>query len=180
MRLYLAAPDPDAFVSGGNTYNRNLGGALREMGLAVAISPLIPENPESGDLVVVDSILFDKISPETKIGRNHIALLHHLESLYPLKADRFEQVERPVLSRFSRFIATSDFTRRYLQSRGFARERIIVIEPVAPSLPIYQPPSTGKINALILANIVRRKGILEFLTALAAASVPPDYVLRIV
>jgi len=105
-----------------------------------------------------------------------VLVVHHLPSLEPgiSPDDPAIGLERAALPLFDRFLVTSAFTADLLVRRGFARERILTVEPGLP--PVELGPSTIEppFRALIVGNLIPRKGIRDLLFALAAAAVPGD------
>src|SRR5690606_16794341 len=161
-RCHFIIPDPEAFPSGGNVYNACLMDRLRESGLAVSWHPFQPGTlpEEKSTRYVLDSIDFTGIDrPSEQIPGNCIALIHHLDSLFPFSDAHFESHERSVLDRFAGYLTTSPFTRDYLVGRGYDPERITVIDP-APLLPRADRTPSPKVRALILGSCTPRKGQL--------------------
>ena len=98
-------------------------------------------------------------------------ITHHLTSLFPPKGisseTYFKTIEQVHIRRFDGFLATSDFTRNYLVRNGIPREKIYVCPPGIEPLTIEAKSSGQVFRAIIVANVIERKGILPFLKALA-------------
>ncbi len=183
MRLiHFLIPDPSAFPSGGNVYNARLMQALIARGEHISHNTFRPEimlaSPDT--LYILDSIYFGKIDePERQIPSRCIGLIHHLNSLYPLSEEYFQQKEKSFLSHFSGFIVTSSFTFHYLTDRGFDPSRISLIEPAPNIQPAIQRTRSRDVRALMLGSCIPRKGQLNFLNALAQSDLPPTYSMTI-
>ncbi len=100
-------------------------------------------------------------------------IVHHLESLYPPKnwtaLNYFQLKEYPSLVQFDGFLTSSQFTADYL-SINLLKQSKIVIPPAIDYLPSTNfSRKITPIKALIVANLVERKGILPFLQKLNAS-----------
>lgn len=171
-------PNTEAFVSGGNLYNRRLIDALRSNGHTVYESEQLRDLP-SGALLLVDTLLAAGL-PKAKAAKAGL-IVHHLQSLYPPKGwsaeSWFQKRERHWLQHFSWYLATSPFTADYLQSRGVL-PTAVVVEPGLAKLPGVTAKAPRPISALLVANLVRRKGVLPLLQAWERRP-PPGVELRI-
>ncbi len=171
ITLKFLLPGFDEFVSGGNIYNKNLIEALKDL----------PENPfsilvnsspfsntfSSEEIIIVDSIyLSDKQLFNELEDRKFILLIHHFPSLELLGEEReirFAQNEKRIFQRAKHLIVTGKYCRDFLIERGFANEFITLLEPA------FEQKSTGikraadDLHALIVGNLIPRKGILHFL-----------------
>jgi len=137
-------------------------------------------NPTSQTRYIFDTLYFENIRRDRiVIPDGSIALIHHLISLYPFSAEIFENIDRPILQKFAAFITTSQFTKIYLRSYGIDKP-IVVIEPALKTTISRTTPRAGKINAIMVNNIVPRKGVLPFLEAIVLEKIPPDYRIKIV
>lgn len=165
-------PDTEAFVSGGNLYNRNLIDALRERGHTIYESTQ-PEEVSAGLLMLVDTLLAPSLSPQ--LANQSGLIVHHLQSLYPPPgwrgADWFREKEWPWLQHFGWYLATSPYTADYLQGQGVSNP-VEVVEPALKQLPVVREKTAHPVQAIVVANLVERKGILPLLKAWAAA--PPE------
>jgi glycosyltransferase involved in cell wall biosynthesis len=164
-------------VSGGNIYNRELAKALAALttisvqSFAEAAGMIASKEP---GLYLFDTLELEQVSrlpPRTAEQRIGL-VVHHLPSLEPgeKETNAFAN-EHTRLRHFDFFIATSDFTHGLLKSRGFAESAILTVppgtssgndEPGAPRA--YEAP----LSAVIVANLIPRKGVLPLLEALAA------------
>lgn len=182
QRLHFIIPDPAGFVSGGNVYNRQLIAALIHAGAHVSHLPLnlllAPASPQTSYLL--DSLFFSQITdPTAQIPPGSLALVHHLDSLYPFSKQNFLERDKPLLQHFAGFIATSAFTAGFLEGHGFDPARICTIEP-APALAIRRTCVAGHtVQALMLGSCIPRKGVLPFLQALAPVQIASGYTLTI-
>jgi glycosyltransferase involved in cell wall biosynthesis len=180
-QCHFIIPDPNAFPSGGNVYNKHLISALARKGIHISHSEFQPHVflASTHTQYVFDSIYFNAVTnPSIQIPDNCIGLIHHLESLYPLSDAIFEKTEREILSGFSALLVTSNFTLEYLVQRGFDADSICVIEP-APMMETVERVPGEKVRALMLGSCIPRKGQLAFLEALATSTVPPYFKLTV-
>ena len=177
MRIHFVGPHPDTFISGGNSYNRSLIRALEQEGCEV----LLTDMPSKGldGFSLIDSIEFAKLTPH-QIPEQCISLLHHLPSLYPGPAFLFAECEKPILDSFTYHIVTSRFMVDFMISKGYSSSRIVCLEPVVKELNVQQSETTPKVNAIMLNNVIPRKGVLDFLLALAEQRLPPVYRITVV
>lgn len=176
--LYFLIPDPTDFPSGGNLYNQQLMQALSAEGMEVQhieskdLSNFSEFQPNS--FLLVDTLYLDQISHFAVKQSNltKILIVHHLDSLYPpsgwTSEAYFRQFEEKLLVLFDAWLCTSEYTKQYLISRKLITKRFIVIPPAIGfnPTPIQQGKGKEKIKALLVANLVERKGILPFLKAL--------------
>jgi glycosyltransferase involved in cell wall biosynthesis len=101
-----------------------------------------------------------------------VLLVHHLPSLEPglPPADPTLGTEAAALARCRAFVATSPFTARLLVSRGFPADRILTLTPATPT-PATTPAPARRylppLRALMVGNLIPRKGVLALLEALA-------------
>ncbi len=175
--LYFVLPEILDIPSGGNLYNAHLIGALRAQDQSVTILdwPAYRKVRAAGlpGLFWIDTLFlsaYQELAPLSVAGQQEGLIVHHLESLYPPQGhssdEWFAQHEATLLQRFDYFLATSDYTGDYLVRRGFAPEKIIVAPPALAFAPQEREVNTEEVRALMVANLVERKGILPFLQAL--------------
>ena len=176
-KIYFVIPDPEALQSGGNIYNRNLMEGMIDSGLNVEqadwnqFKELSSHFPEV--LFFIDTLYMEQLIT-FELPSYAYLIVHHLESMYPpngwTSTAYFETKERPILQRFRGFLVTSHFTRQYLEQHGLGNYDIIVVPPA------LEVPRSGlrrtwwPIKAIIVGNLVERKGILPFLQALSDVS----------
>ncbi len=141
---------------------------------------LLSGNRADADIILVDSLFADQFVPLLQARKKRgsaLLIVHHLNSLYPpdgYTSNRyFEKVEKPLLEPFDGFLATSPFTKNYLQRNGISQP-VLVVPPALSVFPISLPDNstihtrnTEAIRALIVGNLVKRKGILPFLKELS-------------
>jgi glycosyltransferase involved in cell wall biosynthesis len=177
LPIYFIIPDVNAFISGGNIYNKNLIQHLKKQGIACPIKTMdeVFKNTSSIEKAYYffDTLLLPQLPPyllNKKAGASYFLIVHHLESLYPPKgwtsSSYFKAKEAPLLKHFDGFLTSSEFTAKYLSQNGLLQTKIIV----PPALGIF-PKSisiqkTPPLRALLIANLVERKGILPFLKKL--------------
>lgn len=185
--LTFVLPDGSELVSGGNVYNAELLralGALREVEGArvprvrtLRPAEFLAELPHGEPaLYLVDSLNLaeaERLAGRAP-GQRAVLVAHHLPSLEPgiAPSDPALALERRVLPLFDAWVVTSPFTREVLAARGFPSERLLLVPPELPDVSLgertYEPP----LRALVVANLIRRKGVLELVTELAARMAP--------
>jgi glycosyltransferase involved in cell wall biosynthesis len=167
--------------SGGNIYNDRIIQALTQVSQPVNIVPvdgyLQAVRQDKGGIYWVDTLLLESLQEILALrpSRAHsLLIVHHLESLAPPAGQSAEVLlakEKPFLDWFQGFLASSTFTRDYLQQQGVSQP-IIVAEPgvdIIPNQKAFHYRTTDSLRALMVANLVERKGILSFLQHLAPA-----------
>ena len=176
--MIFVVPESQAQPSGGNLYNRLLLRALRKKGVraeALTVGPAISRLKRSRvGSYWVDSLCLDELERFLKLKGEELriyALIHDLPSLEPglsLSArGRRAAREKKLLSRVSGFLVTSRWTESLLLEYGLAGKPILVVPPAPAVLSSrFRPPVRGFIG-LMVNNLIRRKGILEFLSCLA-------------
>lgn len=173
-------PDPTAFVSGGNLYNAELIAALEQLGTPCLRCSLEEFDAEATTGIVwVDTLWMNEWNP-TFEGPTGL-IVHHLDSLFSDSAAAQAAAERALLPKFDLFLCTSDFTAEYLATLGVASHQCLVVEPgMHLSVPAQRTYPTTPLRALIVGNLVPRKGILPFLEALQSLQDRPgDYAITI-
>jgi len=171
--FYFIIPNPKLLASGGNIYNQKLIEALKKNNLPIKVMDWTGfwENPfpEKKACYLFDSLYFDRLTGIPKAPTTALSLLivHHLESLYPPQGwsstAYFSKNEFPVLRKMDGFLTTSRFTATYLEQNGLSQPSIII-----PPAPRFFPKqhfdrTFGQVRALMVSNLVARKGLLPFL-----------------
>lgn len=177
-QLHFILPEVDSFISGGNLYNRYLLEAVAKMSnlsLSCFSIDKVPPSLSSleGNFCIVDSLYLSDIAKRIATKRKEqiiYLLVHHLQSMYPeegLDEQELLLQELQQLSLFDGFIVTSQYTAQYLKKHKLFQPRVVL-----PPVPIVEkknnpiPRTSTPINALIVANLIPRKGILPFLKML--------------
>jgi glycosyltransferase involved in cell wall biosynthesis len=185
--LVFALPDNVDVPTGGNIYDRELTRALMRRTPVELVSFDEAERSLAGKrpgLYFFDTLDLEKTTrlPAASEGQILGLLVHYLASLDPAVAGQAPPFadEARALERFALLVATSEFTRDVLASRGFDERRILTVPPaLRPVLRVpraYEPP----LAALVVANLSPHKGVLPLLEALAALEPEPRFSLRIV
>lgn len=159
-------PDPEAFVSGGNLYNAELIQALEQVGVECQRVPLAKFEAESATgMVWVDTLWMKEWSNQYQ-GPTGL-IVHHLGSLFPESKEDTKEGEQKLLASFDFFLCTSEFTASYLQQLGIEEGNCLVVEPgMHLDVPADRDYPIDPLKALIVANLVPRKGIFSFLSDL--------------
>lgn len=182
--LRFVLPAGNELASGGNIYNRELVRALGTLPGAPRVRTLTPaefrtaiDRGEPG-LFFVDTLnLADAAALAHKTSEQHAVLVvHHLPSLEPDISPDDPAIlrERSALPLFDRFLVTSPFTADLLARRGFARDRILTVEPGLPAVELGPPTVAPPYRVLLVGNLIPRKGIRDLLFALDGAIAPSD------
>jgi glycosyltransferase involved in cell wall biosynthesis len=174
LPLVFVLPPGSETLSGGNIYNRELTRALAEL-VPVTLTAFAGASAALG-AAEQGVFFFDTLELEATRalglpapGQVRMLVVHHLPSLEPgVHFDASDLArEDAELSRFDGFVATSDFTRELLVARGQPEHVVMTVPPAAPPSSArartYEPP----LCALVVANVIPRKGVLELLEALA-------------
>ena len=181
---YFVLPEERTLPSGGNIYNEHLIATLQSVGQPVNIISVeayinAVEQDQAG-VYWVDTLMLDHLDGViTQHPQRACSLLivHHLNSLSPAKGQSRENLlaqEILFLNWFQGFLVTSSFTGDYLRQQGLSQS-IIVVEPGIASADIVTlPKSIETVRALMVANLVERKGILPWLHQLARLLQPTD------
>ena len=175
--IYFIIPDYTRFISGGNLYNQQLIEALQQQAKNTIIVWTIDElrthfSTITAGIFFVDSLYLDQIARFLyfkKTAQQFHLIVHHLQSLFPpeqyTSATYFEEKEQRILQGFDGFLTTSQYTATYLAQRGLPQP-IIVAPPDLGNIPNAIPlRQSSPIKALVVANVVRRKGILPLIRA---------------
>lgn len=183
QRLVFVLPPDSGLVSGGNIYNRELVGAARRHRPIEEVSEtewkqLLAEGTSATyfvDTLSLEPFLAWAVSGACSPGQRFLLVVHHLPSLEPgLAADHPSlAIEAAALPRFDGFLATSRYTADLLRARGHTQP-CVTVPPALPARP--RPPLDHRpgVRALLVGNLIPRKGVLPFIEALAAALRPGD------
>lgn len=179
--ITFVIPDVNAFQSGGNIYNKNLIDGLLSIGYSIKVMDWDTFNnvKEIGKgYYFFDTLYFAQLAtflPKKTNTAQFFLIVHHLESLYPPKnwtsKDYFLEKEYPILKLFDGFLTSSQFTANYLVDNYLVTKKI-VLPPAINFQPIINTKkSTADIQAVMVANLVERKGILPFLKSLVKSPI---------
>ncbi len=192
MRVRLLVPAPLATLSGGYAYDRAMVAGLRALGARVAVTELAGRHPlpdgaaheaaamawrelADDEVAVIDGLGLPSFAPlaEALGARGAVALIHHPTALETGRDEAAREalrtIERDVLPRLRRIVATSDDTAARLAGEfGVLRERVAVVEPGTPALS-RSPGPNGAADCPILSigTLTPRKGHDVLLRALA-------------
>ena len=168
-RICFVIPDPDAFQSGGNLYNAYLIDALRRWGVDVQVVDFegFAKFKTGKDFCYfIDTLLLNYLDQSFSKLKNCFLIVHHLHSLElesPESSSFFKEYEWPILDKFDGFLVSSNFTKSYLSENGLSEKKFLVVEPALCFSPQPVLSSSPEIKAVLVANLIKRKGILPFL-----------------
>lgn len=161
-RFLFVVPPPTERLTGGNLYNLGLLGALRAAGVEAHV--VAHDGPRSearpGDVRLVDSLHLDALP--------HLApcwlLAHYLPALVEGR-EQLSEAERRALHAADGFVVPSAFMADALARLAPAPRPTVI---VAPGIEVARQTTTatGARHAVVVANLVPGKGVLELLRAL--------------
>lgn len=176
--LVFVLPDGHGAVSGGNIYNAELIAALGRRGAAVEARS-IGELARGGLSQVGGVTFFDTLDLAEIVAGAALSppgprglIVHHLPSLEPGLPSSHPslELESRALPLFDLYLSTSAFTTRLLRARGIDEGRLLTVRPgVAAAGPAHARPAAPPLRALLVGNLIARKGVLELLEALREA-----------
>lgn len=167
------APSVTAFVSGGNTFNKELFASLQQC-KNVKLSAYNPSVLyDDNEIVLVDSLCLH-MNKEWMKFQKRICILHY----HPYLHEQTNDVQQQLLLTINDFhllIVTSNFVKEQLTTIGVSEEMIVVMEPV-----VYQCGNMIKrlsktFTACSIANYVSVKGIADYLQKLDSIRLPIDF-----
>jgi len=185
--LVFVLPENVDVPTGGNIYDRELTRALMRVTRVELVSFDEAERSlarKHSGLYFFDTLDIEKTTrlPAASEGQTLGLLVHYLASLDPAvtaQAPPFADETR-ALERFSLLVATSEFTRDVLASRGFDELRILTVPPALRAVSRVPRAYRTPLATLVVANLSPHKGVLPMLEALAALDPEPRFSLRIV
>ncbi len=175
MRLVFVVPDPAAMVSGGNVYNAALVAALAAAGATVTMRALDDDDDDDpAARYFVDSLYLDALPRLRRLHRHVQLVAHYLPSLVrlgrvPERGD-LSASEREAIDAAGGFVVPSRFMADALAALGAASRPITVVAPgiVVPA-PAPFDAHASTLRAILVANVVPTKRVLELVEALAPA-----------
>lgn len=177
--IVFVCPDPKSFISGGNIYNLHFLEALRKYDPAVQqidFETFLKLN-EKQNLYFFDTIYFDQLKKYKGDLSSAYLIFHHVESLNQAEENRveyFRKEEQELLDRFGGFLSTSHYSQSYLMTLGYVDVNHLVLPPAINFKPKRRQKDTDKINAVMVNNLMQRKGIIEFLSALKKSKITKE------
>lgn len=182
--LTFVLPSDHHLPSGGNIYNEKLIETLRNTGHDTEVIDFAAyQSAIQQDLqgvYWVDSLFVKEMKRLLSLRpqkAKSFFIMHHLESLHPPSGATSDHIfyrdEQAALNFFNGFLVTSRFSKNYLRNRGF-RQPVMIVEP-ATEQPVFLPPrASDSIHALMVANVIERKGILDWLVCLSGIATSSD------
>jgi glycosyltransferase involved in cell wall biosynthesis len=175
----FVVPDLAGPNTGGTVYNRELVGALRQGGAAVAVLDVAGAERavRAGEpgRYWVDTLFLEAVptlAAQSHAGQRVGLIAHYLPGLvrYGARVTRKELslAEIAALDGARAFLAPSALMRRTLVGLGVAERSVAVVEPgtFATRLAALPAPS-ATLRALVVAHLVAGKGVARLLSALA-------------
>jgi glycosyltransferase involved in cell wall biosynthesis len=185
--LCFLLPAGSERVSGGNLYNLGFLAALERLTVVERSSSDTLESrltERAPGIYLLDTLDLDRApSLARRTREQHFGLVvHHLPSLEPGSdaVARQLEFERQAFSGFDFFVATSEFTRALLIARGIDGDRVLAVPPGTPALAAARAPDvlrrapSSTLQALVVGNLIPRKAVLEWLSALLPALCASD------
>lgn len=169
FKIFFHFPNFEAFVSGGNSYNKRFQQILLKDYTFVKVDEIA-----DADMVISDTIFLN--DDETleflrQSGLKKTIIVHHLKYF----EDNACLEEFTLLKKFDLLIANSQYTAATLQKNGIDINKIIIIEP-----PVNHPANLlsikkiDSIKVLMAANWIERKGFVELFNAIKAVDHYPN------
>jgi glycosyltransferase involved in cell wall biosynthesis len=191
MRQVFVLPQDRRSPSGGNLYNRFLLKALRARGFAFSVltieTALRDARRARPTRYWLDSLLLDRMAELRTLAAASsecYVIVHYFPSLQPALGARarsaWRRLEDTAFTSADGFLATSDFAAAELAGRGTGTRPLLVVPPA----PVVTPGPAARarapgFRALMVANLVPGKGVLEFLEAFAPRAPGGDFSLEI-
>jgi len=177
VRNIFVVPGSHEAPSGGNIYNLCLVDSLKKKGVNVESETparaAVSRHPEEKRTYWVDTLCIGYIDELLSIKEKYedvFLIIHHLQSLEPglSREERIRECakEKKVFDAVSGFLVTSPFTREVLRQRGVSAKPVFVVPPAPSIFPSSKKKAIREFSGLMVANLIPRKGILEFLEAM--------------
>ena len=166
MASFSFIQPPGVHLAGGGAYIDGLIGALRHAGHDAAILTG-PASIPPGQITVIDGLALPHVS--SAIAEGAVGLIHHPTALASEEHKPDTQaIERSVLPRLRRVVATSDAVAKRLRDAfGVDPARLVVIPPGVPAAPRSAGSGGPGCAILSVGALVPRKGHAVLLQALA-------------
>ncbi len=180
--LFLVLPPGHEEVSGGNQYNLRLREALQGRQPVHCLDGSGWRRHlanESEGVILVDTLNLaeaGELLPGRGTQPRHLLLVHHLPSLEPPDSASPEDIllEERTLPLFDGFLATSPFTTNYLAGRGVDPGALLTVPPALDPVSPTGRSLASPLRALLVGNLIPRKGVEELLQQLHAKLRPED------
>jgi len=160
-KIFFHFPDFEAFVSGGNSYNKRFQQILLKYYIVTKVNDIA-----DADIVISDTIFLNDNETLEFLNQprlKKIIIVHHLKHF---EDDTYLE-EFTLLKKFDLLIANSQYTAITLQKNGIDVNKIITIEPPANHPPnLLNIRTFNSIKVLMAANWIERKGFIELFNAI--------------
>jgi glycosyltransferase involved in cell wall biosynthesis len=195
--LAFVLPAQRGLISGGNIYNQRLIDALaaitapdalaapdahdaerpvRTLAVAEGQAAMRAGTPGTYFIDTLNLGDFIELLAQPHPRQRRILIVHHLPSLEPGidPDDPALAIERATLPRFDGFLTTSSYTTALLRARGHTTQVIMTVPPALSARDRQALRCPPVVRGLLVGNLIPRKGVLPFLSALDAAVVSDD------
>jgi len=168
-KIFFHFPDFEAFVSGGNSYNKRFQQILLKEDTFIKVDDIA-----DADIVISDTIFLNYDETLEFLNQSDlkkIIIVHHLKHF----EDNACLEEFTLLKKFDLLIANSQYTALSLQKNGIDLNKIIIIEPPANHPPnLLNIKNFNSIKVLMAANWIERKGFIELFNAIKEVDGNPN------
>lgn len=161
MTIHFRAPNPDAFSSGGNLYNRHLALSLRELGQDITFQSKAFGPSEKHDFILWDTLFLSSLlkASTTEVGQS-VLIVHSDQA--PFYQHLSQLVNSPL-----KFILPGQYMAEVLFANGVSPERCYILEPgFEGALPVKSSVNQLPVKLILIGNLTFDKGIIEFLHAI--------------
>jgi glycosyltransferase involved in cell wall biosynthesis len=175
MKQVFVLPADRRTPSGGNLYNRFLLKALRDAGVELSVMTIDAAKRDARNgppaRYWLDTLLLDRMEGLRALVRKPsecFVIVHHFPSLQPAapmrSRARSRRIEDVAFRCADGFLLTSAFAARELACRDAGSKPFVVVPPAPAVAPSGEArPRPRGFRALMVANLVPGKGVLEFL-----------------
>lgn len=179
-------PENSHLPSGGNLYNSRLLQALQGLGFSYEALTLTAAEVRMSrgqpTCYWLDSLHLgssERLLGRMATGSKLFLIVHHLPSLEPdlttgQKA-RERSREQRTFQKLAGFLVTSSFTKNILKEKGVHSVPILTVPPALSIAPSRRREIVTGFKGLMVAHLIQRKGVLEFLKSLGGHLSAEDF-----
>ena len=177
--VYLVAPDPNSFISGGNIFNQQILDGFASLNIQherIVFEDCFEYCTHPKDTLIFDSIYFDDLTIEFVKGirAKKCFLIHLLPSM--LGDDIVLSKEKPLLHCFDTILANSQYTCDYLMEKMGGFKSIVIVQPFI-KLFVSDQNNSSKKRIIHVANWSPSKQIDLLLSEMAIQSLPQNLII---